>query len=163
MNYLTNYYKNRCDQLQEQVSILSSQIKLLNEEGDMQQDAQEAPVPGRGWGDDVQHGQRPIYPEGQDDSWYGNPNFNPNDPLNPPTYDEWARRNPRPVDRGDGQWYREVQEWERRRDQAWQYYERQRQEALKRKYYEDRQSGFFRGIHDLTREVMPDIFNPFGN
>ena len=161
MDYLTNFYKNKCDQLQEQVNLLSSQIKLLNEEGDMQQDAQEAPSPGGGWNDDVQHGQHPIYPEGQDDSWYGNPNFNPNDPTNPGTFNEWERMHPPPVDRHDGQYFRELQQYQRMRDQAWEHYDRERQAALKRKYYEDRQSGFFRGINDLTREVMPDIFNPF--
>ena len=31
MDYLTNFYKNKCDQLQEQVNRLSSQIKFLNE------------------------------------------------------------------------------------------------------------------------------------
>jgi hypothetical protein len=31
MDYLTNFYKNKCDQLQEQVNKLSSEIKFLNE------------------------------------------------------------------------------------------------------------------------------------
>jgi hypothetical protein len=31
MNYLTNFYKNKCDQLQEQVNKLSSKIKFLTE------------------------------------------------------------------------------------------------------------------------------------
>ena len=31
MNYLTNYYKNLCEQLQDQVNNLSSQLKMLSE------------------------------------------------------------------------------------------------------------------------------------
>ena len=39
MNYLTNYYKNRCEQLQEHINFLQN---LLNEEGDMRQDAEDS-------------------------------------------------------------------------------------------------------------------------
>lgn len=39
MNYLTNYYKNLCEQLQEKVNQLQ---RLINEEGDMQKDAKDS-------------------------------------------------------------------------------------------------------------------------
>jgi hypothetical protein len=34
MHYLTNYYKNLCEQLQQQINLLESKVQLLNEIGD---------------------------------------------------------------------------------------------------------------------------------
>lgn len=83
MDYLTNFYKNRCDQLQEQVNRLSYRVRLLSEEGDSEAgEAQERPD-ANPW----------ATPE------WSPPEFNPSlpqSPVRPPNDTEWTRDNPRP-------------------------------------------------------------------
>jgi hypothetical protein len=164
MNYLTNYYKNRCDQLQEQVNKLSSQIKFLNESevtpDDLQQDYQDPYSDPYSPSTPYWRYKDPDAPaEYELEPLENSPSFNPRDPNNPPSYGEWLRQNPEPNCNRCRTW----QEWDKLRKGAENYYERLRHEKAKERYYQDRQSGFFRRIDDLSREVMPDIFNPFGN
>jgi hypothetical protein len=51
MNYLTNFYKNRCEVLNEQIFILKKQISFLSEAGDPK-DERSAPPPPPDRGDD---------------------------------------------------------------------------------------------------------------
>jgi hypothetical protein len=79
MNYLTNYYKNRCTQLQEQVNRLSNRIRLLSEASDVAAQEQES---------------NPYMPP----PWHA-PEFNPNQPTSPQppmNVDEWYQNNPKP-------------------------------------------------------------------
>jgi hypothetical protein len=84
MNYLTNYYKNRCTQLQEQVSRLSNRIRLLSEDDTYAGEAQQAPSGNTS--------ENPWL----EPAWTVPP-LDPNQsPVRPPNQGEWERNNPKP-------------------------------------------------------------------
>jgi len=111
MNYLTNYYKNLSEQLQQRVDILSNRIRLLSEDaGDSEA------------GDPVENTENPwMTPE------WAPPEFNPRlpqSPVRPPNEQEWERDNPYP-DAGnypgryqDPDYIRDVELWMAARDRA---------------------------------------------
>jgi len=83
MNYLTNYYKNRCNQLQEQFNRLSNRIRLLSEDAGDSEAGEAQETPNNPW----------MEPE------WTPPEFNPRlpqSPVRPPNQQEWERDNPRP-------------------------------------------------------------------
>jgi hypothetical protein len=113
MNYLTNYYKNRCTQLQEQVSRLSNRIRLLSEDDTYAGEAQERPT-----GDDFENPW--LEPE------WTVPPLDPNQsPVRPPNQGEWERNNPRPNPNNypngynDTEYLRDLERWENGRYNAY--------------------------------------------
>ena len=110
MNYLTNFYKNKCENLQEQVNKLSNRIRLLSEEGDSAA------------GEAVQNTQNPwMAPE------WAPPEFNPSlpqSPVRPPNEEEWRRDNPYPNSDNypegpnDPNFIRDVDLWHRAQNRA---------------------------------------------
>ena len=41
------------------------------------------------------------------------------------------------------------------------YYDKEKDDQRQRQYYGEPGQGFYRGVHDFAREVIPDVFNPF--
>jgi hypothetical protein len=137
MNYLTNYYKNRCTQLEEQVNRLSNRIRLLSEDVHFPR------------GDpDVLPGAPAIYPI--DNGWetpvWEAPRVNPLRPVSPrpPNLgeDAWERDNPRPNPlnypngTADPDYKKDLAEWERAKLNARAQFEKwyRNQRMLNRKY-----------------------------
>lgn len=99
MDYVTQYYKNLSEQLQQRVNILTRKVKYLTE-------AEATPGPTDGG----KGGQSPFTPGGYFyPSQLNPPQFTPKpydgygpakpgqySPAKPPSIDEWLRENPRP-------------------------------------------------------------------
>jgi hypothetical protein len=122
MNYLTNYYKNLSEQLQERITLLESQIKykkLLVEEED-------APVADQGNSAPTQGNQDqpgPAIQETEDPY-----KWDVKDAKNYKTYDEWLRKHskPDPKNYKDGEndfWYHsDLSKWNEMNNKAQKYY-----------------------------------------
>jgi len=137
MNYLTNYYKNRCNQLQEQVNILSKKVRLLSEDWGYGPDPDTLPSTAPA-----------IYPidNGWDTPIWTAPEVDPLRPVSPrpPNLgeDAWERDNPRPNPlnypngTADPDYKKDLAEWERAKLNARAQYEkwRRNQVLLNRKY-----------------------------
>jgi hypothetical protein len=167
MNHLTNLYKHKCEQLQEQINNIK---RMLNE-------AEAPPV------NDPDYPEPEQLPDGRwispkpswlpDDwfpRWYGpqppQPTyiFNPADPSNPPTIQEWLDQHPRPTQEPgmSDQEYRELlEEWTKAANKALAWYKEQ--------WYRNRDRDRYRGPGALDRvgediiEDLPDWMNPFGS
>jgi hypothetical protein len=153
MDYLTQYYKNRSIQLQEQIYTLQRMLNEADAPGPTQFPSEWNPpllapadfqvpqeLPTR-----IPKPKPPVY--------------NPSEK----TYKEWLRNHPEPSydpqdldDRYDAH-----ERWERERHRAEQYYRDRQTEERTRQYYAEPGQGFYRGVHDFAREVIPDVFNPF--
>ena len=164
MNYLTNYYKNLSEQLQAKVNSLSSQIKLLHESANPDPDDQQSD-----YQDPYSDPYSPSQPyweykdpdapaEFELEPLENAPSFDPRNPNNPPSYDEWLRQHPEPNCNRCRTW----EEWNKLRQGAYNYYEMLRHERAKERYYQE-YGRWGPGISDFTREVLPDFLNPFGN
>lgn len=112
MNYLTNYYKNLSEQLQEQVNILSQKVRLLIESDTYAGDAQETP------------GEAPGANPWIEPDWHP-PELNPNQsPVRPLDQRQWERDNPKPQPYNypggynDPDYQRDLQRWKDAREQA---------------------------------------------
>ena len=151
MNHLTNHYKHKCEQLQEQINNIK---KMLNEA--------DAPGPTQfpsEW-------NPPLLAPADFQVPLETPTRKPN-PTPPPqyplTYEEWLKQNPEPYE-GDGgsfPWNKRWQKWQKARDKAIDYYDKEKDDQRQRQYYGEPGQGFYRGVHDFAREVIPDEFNPF--
>ena len=78
MNHLTNFYKNKCEQLQEKVNILHYRLRQLNEVAEPPEDKPKPPQPNTPNADPVQEPVKPA-PE-----------------RRPMTDEEYERENPEP-------------------------------------------------------------------
>jgi hypothetical protein len=165
MNYLTNYYKNLSEQLQAKVNRLSSQIKLLNESANPDPDDLQSPSESP-YSDPYSPSDPYWRPKPPDDEpaeyelepLENSPSFDPRDPNNPPSYEDWLRQHPEPNCFRCRTW----EEWDKLRKGAENYYEMIRHERAKERYYQQ-YGRWGPALQDFTREIMPDIFNPFGN
>ena len=90
--------------------------------------------------------------------------FNPRDPSNPATYEEWLRQHREPPhdpnvqgDDADDAWQR----WQKAREAAEDYYRNERMDKYHRQYYSPDLQGVNRGIRDLSKQVIPSELNPF--
>ena len=91
--------------------------------------------------------------------------FNPADPSNPPTYDEWLRQHPEPKDPQDPDidFQKMWDAWQKAWQAAQRWYNEEQRRRKERGYYSAPGVGVGRGINDFTREILPDFLNPFGN
>jgi hypothetical protein len=114
MDYLTNFYKNRCEQLQEQVNRLSKNIKLLTE-----MEAPEAPDPTR-----LDAANVGGYVGGSANQRVTNDPTQWTSDQPPPNADEWFQQNPPPNPRNyprgidDPRYQQHLKEWNDRLKQA---------------------------------------------
>ena len=152
MDYLTQYYKNRSIQLQEQISILT---RRLNES-----DANPAPQNAPGY-------EQPFQtPDGRWMSPFPQELPKPTPTVyNPPekTYEEWLRNHPEPsYDPQDmDERYDAHERWERERDRAQQYYRDQQSDDVAREYYKPSGQGVIRALDHWQKQVIPSELNPF--
>ena len=153
MDYLTQYYKNRSIQLQEQIYTLQ---KMLNEA--------DAPGPTQfpsEWNPPLlapADFQVPL------ETPTRNPKPTPPVFTNPTekTFEEWLRNHPEPPQ--DNEYWEDdwiYEKWKKERDRVEQYYRDRGSDQRGRGYYSEPGQGFYRGVHDFAREVIPDEFNPF--
>lgn len=91
--------------------------------------------------------------------------FNPADPSNPPTYNEWLRQHPEPKDTGDPEidFQKLWDAWAKAWQAAQSWYNAEQRQRKEREYYSVPGVGVGRGINDFTREILPNFLNPFGN
>jgi hypothetical protein len=151
MDYLTQYYKNRSIQLQEQISILT---RRLNES-----DANPAPQNDPGYGQPFQtpdgHWMSPFPQE------LPKPTptvYNPSEK----TYKDWLRNHPEPPsDTGYIEDDRAHDAWEKERDRAEQYYQDRQRDDTEREYYKPGVQGVIRAVDHWQKQVIPSELNPF--
>ena len=160
MNHLTNLYKHKCEQLQEQINNLK---RMLNEAEDRTPPTQGNPAP-----ENAPGYAPPIQTD--DGRWYSPvppvytpPVFDPDDSTNPDTYKKWLRKHPAPdydPQVMDERWD-EYQRWERGRQEADQYYKDQQRIRAERGYYTPDVQGVIRAADHWSQQIIPDDLNPF--
>jgi hypothetical protein len=123
MNYLTNYYKNLCEQLQEEIDLIQSKInykKMFLEDNAIPAthgvDVEGPPSP--------DNDSPAISPEEPSDI-YNKYKWDVNDAKKYKSSDEWLGAHP-PPDRKNYQYEqdyeRDLEQWIKARDIAWKYY-----------------------------------------
>ena len=153
MDYLTQYYKNRSIQLQEQIYTLQRMLNEADAPGPTQFPSEWNP-PLLAPADFQVPRELPTR------------NPKPTPPVyNPPekTFEEWLRNHPEPsYDPQDlDERYDAHERWKQERDRARQYYSDQQSDDYAREYYKPGVQGVIRAVDHWQKQVIPSELNPF--